>query len=140
MPDDQPHGEANRLYWETDASVADIANRLDISRRALYDAVQPRPAGGACPECGGLLVFRNRTAEERGRAECLECDAEVVLDGMAGATNNAEPQVEQEAAAGPLSPVTRRRPVDVGSGAALGGSLLAGLALGAVAGYLFNKR
>ena len=39
--------EANRLYWETEQSVADIAQQLDISRRALYGAVRPLPAGAA---------------------------------------------------------------------------------------------
>jgi len=139
MPEDQAHGEANRLYWETDASVAEIANGLDISRRALYDAIQPRPAGGACPECGMVVVFRNRTAAERGRAECLECELEVLLEDLAGSPSDTEPQVEQEQAARPLSPM-RRPAASVGSGAVLGGSLLAGLALGAAAGYLFRQR
>lgn len=140
MSDDQPHAEANRLYWETEASVADIANGLDISRRALYDAIRPRPAGGACPECGVLLVFRNRTAADRGRAECLECDLEVSMDDLAGVADDIEPQVEQQRVAAPLSPLGRRPPGVTGNAAALGGSLLTGLALGAAAVYLFRQR
>jgi predicted DNA-binding protein YlxM (UPF0122 family) len=29
--------EANRLYWQTETSVAEIADKLNVSRRALYE-------------------------------------------------------------------------------------------------------
>jgi transposase-like protein len=45
-PDPSIQAEANRLYWETDESVAEIARRFDLSRRALYDAIEPLPSGG----------------------------------------------------------------------------------------------
>lgn len=136
MPDDLPSKEADRLYWETDVPVADIAQRLEISRRALYDAIEPRPAGAPCPECGAALVFRNRTAAGRGEAECLECDAAVSLEDEATPTG-VPPEVEQERVAASAAPVPRP---PAGSGATIGGTLLAGLALGAAAGYLIRRR
>jgi hypothetical protein len=166
MPDQPYHDDANRLYWETNASVAEIADQLAISRRALYDAIEPRPAHAPCPECGVILVFRNRTAAERRRAECLECEMEMALEELAGGgapgatagptageaarpTPSAAPGGEGRTAGGPTapsgpgvrpSPVRERAATVSGNGAILGGSLLAGLALGAAAGYLIRKR
>jgi hypothetical protein len=136
MPEHLPRTEADRLYWETDTPVSDIAERLDISRRALYDAIQPRPAGSACPECGAGLVLRNRTAAERGEAECPECEAVISL--AAGAVSGEDnPVLEQERVAAHAAPVSRPA---AGSGPMLSGALLAGLAAGAVAGYLIRRR
>jgi hypothetical protein len=139
MVDEQQNREANRLYWETQISVAEIADRLIMSRRALYDAIQPRPAARECPECGGGLVYRNRTSFDRRQGECLECELEVAL-GADPDAGGAEPQVEQEAAAARLSPMARRPAAPAGDGAMLAGTLLAGLALGAAAGYLIRRR
>lgn len=69
----QSGAEANRLYWETDISVAEIAQRLDISRRALYDAIEPIPASGSCSTCGGELEFTNRSTRSHGLATCRQC-------------------------------------------------------------------
>jgi hypothetical protein len=136
MPQDLPRAEANRLYWETDTPVADIAERLDISRRALYDAIEPRPAGTACPDCGAPLVLRNRTAAERGEAECPECDATVSLEAArTGGEDN--PEVERERVSSRVAPVPRPA---AGSGPVLSGALLLGLAVGAAAGYLLRRR
>lgn len=148
MSDQQSARQANRLYWETDASVADIAEELDISRRMLYDLVEPRPAERPCPECGSPLVFRNRTALDRRHAECLVCEVEITLaapaddDAAEGADHRrgVEPQVEQERAAGPLSPVASRYGPLSASGPLLGGALLLGLATGAAAAYLVRHR
>lgn len=68
--------EANRLYWETDNSVADIAQQLELSRRALYDAVEPLPSGASCPACGTPLVFENRSARSSGHEICPSCEAD----------------------------------------------------------------
>jgi hypothetical protein len=144
MPEHQAGSEANRLYWESDASVGEIADQLAMSRRALYDAIEPRPAGVACTECGVALVFRNRTAMERRRAECLECEIEQALE--AGGVDMGAGPGRPETAAGPglaaarPSPVRSRESSPLGSGVVLGGSLLAGLALGAAAGYVIRKR
>lgn len=74
MPSSTTH-EANRLYWETDESVAGIAQRLELSRRALYDAVQPLPAGRDCPDCGRMMVYENRSGRTADNALCVYCDA-----------------------------------------------------------------
>lgn len=65
--------EANRLYWETDHSVADIAQQLDISRRALYNAVLPLPLDSTCDVCGSPLVYENRSARTAGQPVCPAC-------------------------------------------------------------------
>lgn len=138
MVEEQLRSEANRLYWETQTPVAEIADRLGISRRALYDAIDPQPAGSECPDCGGVLAFRNRTTAERTQAECLGCELEVDLAGLDG--DAAEPEVEQERVAGRSSPVRHRPTTLSGSGAALGGAMLVGIALGATVGLLVRKR
>ena len=131
---DDTQAELNRLYWETDASVGDIADRLDISRRALYDGIEPRPAGLRCDACGGELGYRNRTALENRVAECAECGLEVELEEESYAP---EPQVEQLRDSGSLAPV-RRVPAE-GDGPVLGLALLTGLAAGALAAYLVRR-
>lgn len=151
MSDADPTRQANRLYWETDAPVADIAEELDVSRRMLYDLIAPRPAHSPCPECGAPLVYRNRTALDRRHAECPECETEVALEpgqgsppgqagDSAGAERGMEPQIEQERAAGPLSPVAPRTVPSSASGPLLSGALLLGLAAGAAAAFLVRRR
>lgn len=125
--------ELNRLYWESDASVSEIARRLDISRRALYDGIEPLPAGRPCPECGAPLTFRNRTAEEDRKAECPECGYETELEPeRAGSKASAagRPAADRVAPALP----------DVGSGPLLGSAFVTGLALGAAVTYLLHRR
>jgi hypothetical protein len=154
MPDAHASRQANRLYWETDSSVADIADELDISRRMLYDLLEPCPADRPCPECGASLGFRNRTALDRRQAECPECTAEILLtaetdpgsgpgtdgDAPADRTRGMEPQVEQERAAGHLSPMAGRSRPASASGLLLGGALLVGLAAGVTGAYLVRHR
>jgi hypothetical protein len=67
--------EANRLYWESDESVASIADRLGWSRRALYDVIEPLPLETACDVCGTPLVFPNRSARAAGTMACVACAA-----------------------------------------------------------------
>lgn len=69
--------EANRLYWDTDLPVGEIASRLDLSRRALYDAIRPVPATGRCARCGTRLEYPNRSSRDQGRATCRRCGSEV---------------------------------------------------------------
>ena len=71
--------EANRLYWETDASVGHIAETLGISRRALYDLLERIPAPDPCPDCGGPLLFTNRLARSTGEAQCGACGVTTTL-------------------------------------------------------------
>src|SRR5437773_529299 len=72
--------EANRLYWHTDESVAEISNRLGLSRRALYELVEPVPAEIECGNCGAELYYANRSAKAAGVARCLMCGSERELD------------------------------------------------------------
>jgi hypothetical protein len=132
MPDPDTSAELNRLYWESDESVGDIADRLDLSRRSLYDGIEPRPADATCSECGEGLVFRNRTARENLEAECPGCGRVVELEEP-GPTES-EPAAEQERRAAELSPVDTP-----GSGPLLAIALLGGLVLGAVLAYLYRS-
>lgn len=135
MADQDTREELNRLYWESEDSVGDIADRLDISRRALYDMIDPLPADAPCPECGATLGFRNRTNAENRDAECQECGREVRLDGELG---DPEPELEQESRASSLSP-TRRIPAE-GSGPMLGAMLVAGMGIGATVASLLRRQ
>ena len=65
--------EANQLYWQTDTSVGDIAEKLDLSRRALYDALEPIPAETTCPVCGGTMHYINRSARDSHQGTCYTC-------------------------------------------------------------------
>ena len=134
MSDASTETELNRLYWETDASVSEIADRLDISRRTLYDGIEPRPAGQRCPECGAPLGFRNRTALENGEAECPACgyETEVAASDIRAAAEGAT------TGDGPTQPRPRRLP-PAGSGPALGTAFVAGLLVGALVTYLSER-
>lgn len=67
---------ANSLYWDSEESVNDIADKLDLSKGSLYGIVEPLPAGYACPECGTPLEFSNRTARDKGLVSCPKCGLE----------------------------------------------------------------
>lgn len=67
---------ANDLYWDSDASVNDIAEALDLSKGTLYGMIRPRDAGLACPECRGGMEHPNRTARDRGFVTCAACGLE----------------------------------------------------------------
>ena len=142
MAEDPTRAEINRLYWGSDASVADIADRLGVSRRALYDGIEPRPAGAPCGECGSPLEFRNRTAAERGEGTCPACGGE---ERVAGGNEPTEPElagdpgIERMARSAALSPAPPRRVPQAASGPALGSALLAGLAAGAALGYVIRR-
>lgn len=156
--DEQTRANANELYWDSDASVGQIADDLGISRRALYDNIDPAPAGEDCPECGSPLGYRNRTAAERRAAECAECGLERTVErpmeaparGAGGsAADRAGPATPEEEPEGPelerasraarLAPVARRVPA-TGAGPLLSGAMLAGLAVGAAVGYVVRRR
>jgi hypothetical protein len=146
--------EANRLYWNSDLSVAEIAARLDLSRRALYDLVRPLPAGSPCPACGEELGFANRSARESGRGACDACAAGATDSTSAAATASTSaarpaagangPAVRAESppspggdpppayAMLPLPPLRRRALM-------LGGVALVGFAAGVVAALLATR-
>ena len=70
----------NHLYWETESSVAEIANELNISRRALYELIEPLPTGVECSKCSAELRFANRSAKATNAARCIVCGSERVID------------------------------------------------------------
>lgn len=85
--DTQLAERANTLYWESDASVNDIAEGLDLSKGSLYGMITPRPAGIACPECSTELEHPNRTARDKGFVTCPGCgleEEEAVVLTLAG--------------------------------------------------------
>lgn len=136
MVDANTDQELNRLYWESDASVSDIADRLDISRRALYDGIEPVPAGRPCPECGAPLGFRNRTALENREAECPECGFETEL---APGEGREEPDAGATPGTGPAGAAGTPRTVSAPGASALGAAFVVGLAVGAVIAYIAQR-
>lgn len=96
MDEDRLAEEVSRLYWETDVSVGEIATQLDISRRALYTALRPLPAGERCSECGGELVFMTRSARAEGAAECVACGHEQDVEPAGGRVAGAAAAAEDE--------------------------------------------
>lgn len=77
LPDhDALYEEANRLYWESDQSVNQIGEALDLSKGVLYGLIAALPAGLPCPKCGEEMVFPNRTARTKGFLACEECGME----------------------------------------------------------------
>ncbi len=67
---------ANVLYWESDSSVNDIADDLDLSKGTLYGLIRPLPADVECPECGAELEYANRTARDKAFVSCSSCGFE----------------------------------------------------------------
>lgn len=68
--------EANQLYWESERSVNQIAEEMELSKGMLYGMIRPLPAGGTCPRCTGAMEYANRTARERGLVSCPACGHE----------------------------------------------------------------
>lgn len=150
MPGEEPYvAEANRLYWETDDSVASIANRLDVSRRALYAVVRPLSTGAPCESCGGELTFENRSARKLGVTVCPAC----ATAGRAGVNHRVD------APAGPGRAALRTRALDLIRGdhrvdaivdlrdpdlrhraVVLGSVAIAGVAVGTMAAILATRR
>lgn len=82
MDRDALHEEANRLYWESDASVNQIGEGLGLSKGVLYDLIDPQPAGLPCPQCGEEMSFPNRTARDKGFLVCSACGLEEEEDAV----------------------------------------------------------
>lgn len=85
---------ANELYWGSNQSVNKIAEELELSKSALYDMIRPKPLDLSCPLCGREVVYANRTACEKGLANCSECEWE-------GTENEANPFVAEHPVALP---------------------------------------
>ncbi|MEX0837045.1 MAG: hypothetical protein WD101_01845 [Gemmatimonadota bacterium] len=119
---------ANELYWGSDESVNQIAERLDLSKSGLYGMVGPLMSGHGCPACGTEVEFANRTARDRDELECPACDWE------GGESETAALDSSADESAWPPS-----LPTD-GEGRR---ALLGGVLLGAAAGLLlfgFTRR
>jgi MYXO-CTERM domain-containing protein len=68
--------EANGLYWGSELSVNQIAEKLDLSKGRLYEMIRPDPTGLFCPLCGAEADYPNRTAREKAKVLCPECGFE----------------------------------------------------------------
>lgn len=137
--------EANRLYWETNTSVADIAEQFDVSRRALYDAVRPHPAGFDCPTCGQGLQYENRSARRDRQATCSECGVRIAVAEMDDPETEAmtDPQTDTDlrADARAYDSAEDARGNDLrGRAVLLGSAAIAGVAIGTVAALLARRR
>lgn len=138
--------EANRLYWETDTSVADIADRYDLSRRAFYEVIEPAPAGTTCPTCGQALRYDNRSARRDRQATCPECGVRMAVDP--GVETAPDAMLEPEASVREVrgdgravaDPADARTADLRGRAVLLGGAAIAGVALGTVAALLARRR
>lgn len=130
--------EANRLYWQTDRSVAEIAEKLTVSRRALYELITPQPSGMTCKSCGGDVVFTNRSAKAGNAGRCAQCGAE--YDTTVAEDDDAEETLTPYAAGWPRV-VQRHSTDDVRTRALrLGGAAVAGATVGAIAALLLVRR
>lgn len=134
----QTAAEANRLYWFTETSVADIAEKLDLSRRALYDAIEPTAAGKTCSVCGAVLQYANRSARDAGQGTCFVC-----------ATGSPQQQTPVEAEAWTWSPAVGSPDPSIPSvpgqelkarARRLGGAALLGAVIGAAITHVMLRR
>jgi hypothetical protein len=89
---------ANASYWDSGASVNDIAAELDLSKGTLYGMIRPLSAGLDCPECGSEFEYPNRTAREKRFVTCSGCGLEEEEDVIRELARNDAP-----ASAAPLS-------------------------------------
>ena len=127
--------EANRLYWDSADSVAEISNRLGISRRALYDAIEPLGTGEECPSCGAELYYANRSAKAAGIARCLMCGNERGVDP--DISHEDVGMIPPYGAGWPAAPAATRH---LGDRAATIASLaVAGAVVGAIATVLVRR-
>jgi hypothetical protein len=121
----EPEARANELYWQSDRSVNQIADEMELSKGMLYGMIRPLAAGLPCPRCSADMEFANRTARERGLITCPSCtleldekEARTQLEQAAPATPADQPLVTPRHAPEPRSGVraVRRDPVMVGAG------------------------
>jgi hypothetical protein len=146
--------EANRLYWESDQSVNQIGEALDLSKGVLYGLIAALPAGLPCPKCGEEMVFPNRTARDKGFLACPECGMEEEEAAVRsywegeGELPDAEAAEDARALARRAGEVVQKV-VDTGKdkvsslsprGRIIAGTALLGVAAGLVLGNYLRKR
>jgi hypothetical protein len=123
--------EVNRLYWDTESSVAEISNKLGVSRRGLYELIEPMAAGVECNSCGAELYYGNRSAKAAATARCLVCGAERTVDDAPA----------QAIAIPPYGRPARRILPDIPDRAgAIAGFAIAGMVLGAIVTLLARRK
>jgi hypothetical protein len=127
--------EANRLYWETDLPVGDIAARLDLSRRALYEAIRPTPAPGRCATCGSTLEYVKRSSRTHDLANCSACGQQTAPP--APREREGEPWTWSPPARAATLPEPEEPPQSIW---ALGAAALAGALLAAAATLAVVRR
>lgn len=113
---------ANELYWGSDESVNQIAERLELSKSALYGIIGPLGSGSACPLCGAEAQFANRTARDRDELECPQCgwygsesETAPLTDEAAGSSTDPVAPGGAAAPAGPVLGDDERRRIILGS-------------------------
>jgi predicted RNA-binding Zn-ribbon protein involved in translation (DUF1610 family) len=127
---------ANEMYWESSASVNQIAERMDLSKGSLYSMIRPLPAEVPCPGCGSEMAYPNRTALEKGFLVCSECGFEEEEDVVRG--------VEPEGEKAPLGNSFADLPAEGGQGEfptrVVAGVALLGVAAGLVIARSLRSR
>lgn len=131
----------NRLYWESDETVSDIAKQLEMSQSTLYAALEPRPTGIACSRCGASTQYLNRTGRAAGEAVCSACGTVTAAANGEQAQPVAAPEMGGEGATEKL----RRFKEDLSAvpaerAALIGGAAALGVALGAAAVKVVRKK
>jgi len=54
--------ELNEFYWDTNISTTEIAAHFGV--KSVSSFVIPRPSEDRCPNCGGILVYKTRSARK----------------------------------------------------------------------------
>lgn len=134
--------EVNRLYWESDRSVNQIAEDLRMSKGSLYELVTPRPAAMPCPECGEEMAYPNRTARDRGFLTCPSCGFEEEEEEVPGGWQETADRTGGGAVV--VTPEAMREARDAPRRQALtrivAGTALLGVAAGLVIATFLKKR
>jgi len=129
--------QANELYWRSEQSVNQIAERMDLSKSGLYALISPLPAERACPECGEGLVFLNRTTEHKAVASGRECE----YDEASGSGSKARTPGKRVARRATAAAKTNAEPVVADSHSWMSSRVLWGsVLLGVAAGLYMTRR
>jgi len=121
--------DANRRYWDSDASVNHIAEEMGLSKSSLYGLIEQLETGLACPDCQAELVFANRTARDRGLVACPECSFEGPAEDIMEAV---DPTPDARAHPSESAPLPSSR--------VLAGTALLGVAAGMIIASVVRRR
>ena len=66
--------QLDHLYWNTDLSVAEIAERLGLPASQLSLYTTPQPSGVRCYLCHADLAFTSRSQRNGQRLRCRTCE------------------------------------------------------------------